>query len=126
MSMTIVGRVLTSLALLLMAADAARAVSAPSGIDPRLRLEWEVGRMRSGRPEIQWYVYNDYMRSANNVRLLVETLDDQGRVIGKAYGYVFGVVPSFNRTPFDVPIKSTGPSYRVTVTQFDWRDGGPS
>ena len=126
MSMTIVGRLVAALALLLVAADGAHAVSAPSGIDPRLRLEWDLGRMRNGRPEIQGYVYNDYMRSANNVRLLVETLDDQGRVTGSAYGYVFGVVPSFNRTPFNVPIKTEGPSYRVTVTQFDWRDGGPS
>ena len=126
MSMTAAGRIAAALALVLAAAGGAGTVSAPSGIDPRLRLEWEVGRMRNGRVEIQGYVYNDYMRSANNVRLLVETLDDQGRVIASAYGYVFGVVPSFNRTPFDVAIKTEGPSYRVTVTQFDWRDGGPS
>jgi hypothetical protein len=60
------------------------------------------------------------------VRLLVETLDESGRVVGSAYGYVFGVVPSFNRTAFDVPLKTTGASYRITVTSFDWKDGGPS
>jgi hypothetical protein len=124
--MTIVGRAIGALALALSMAGHAGAVTAPSGIDPRLRLEWDVSRTRSGRPGIQGYVYNDYMRSANNVRLLVETLDDQGRVIARAYGYVFGVVPSFNRTAFDVPIKQEGASYRVTVTNFDWRDGGPS
>jgi hypothetical protein len=125
-SARIVGRALGALALMLCAAGAAGAVSAPSGIDPRLRLEWDVGRTRSGRPGIQGYVYNDYMRSANNVRLLVETLDDQERVIARACGYVFGVVPSFNRTAFDVPNVTEGASYRVTVTSFDWRDGGPS
>ncbi len=124
--MTLMRRMLAALALVVGMADGAGAISSPSGIDPRLRLEWEVGRMRSGRPEIQGYVYNDYMRAANNVRLLVETLDASGKVIDRAYGYVFGVVPSFNRTPFDVPIKTAGASYRITVTSFDWKDGGPS
>ena len=100
--------------------------SAPSGIDPRLRLEFEEGRTHRGKPEIRGFVYNDNGRAANNVHLVVETLDDSGQVIDRAPGFVFGIVPVFNRTAFDVPLRTTGASYRVTVTSFDWRDGGPS
>lgn len=105
---------------------AARVISSPSGIDSRIRLEYEVGRTRRGAPEIQGYVYNDYARPANNVRLLVESLDEQGKVVGQSYGYVFGIVPTFNRTPFNVRVDTPGASYRITVTSFEWRDGGPA
>ena len=90
--------VLAALCLVLITADGARAISSPSGIDPRLRFEYEVGQTRQGKPEIQGYIYNDYARPANNVRMIVETLDESGQVIGRAYGYVFGIVPAFNRT----------------------------
>jgi hypothetical protein len=105
---------------------AALVISSPSGIDSRIRLEYEIGRTRSGAPEIQGFVYNDYARPANNVRLLVESLDEQGQVIGRSYGYVFGIVPTFNRTPFNVRVGTPGASYRITVTSFEWRDGGPA
>jgi len=99
-------------------------IESPSGIDLRLRLEWELARTRSGQPEIRGYIYNSYMRAANNVRLLVETLDESGQVVESTYGWVFGIVPVFSRAPFDVPLKRAGASYRISVTSFDWRDGG--
>ena len=64
---------LMALCLILIATDGARAISSPSGIDSRLRFEYEVGRTRHGQPEIQGYIYNDYGRAANNVRMIVET-----------------------------------------------------
>jgi hypothetical protein len=116
--------VLAGVCLILIATDGARAISSPSGIDPRLRFEYEVGRTRHGQPEIQGYIYNDFGFPANNVRMIVETLDDSGKVVARAYGYVFGSVPAFNRTPFNVPLQTAGASYRLTVTSFDWRGGG--
>src|SRR5262245_2773512 len=113
-----------ALALVVLTAHGVGAISSPSGIDSRLRFEWEVGRTFRGQPQIQGYIYNDYMRAAYNVRLLVETLDARGQVIDTAYGWVFGIVPVFSRAPFDVPLKTAGASYRLTVTSFDWRDGG--
>ena len=35
------------------------AVPTPQGIDSRLRLDWEAGTKRSGKPVIQGYLYND-------------------------------------------------------------------
>lgn len=100
------------------------AVSTPSGIDPRLRLDWEAGAGRGGRTVIQGYVYNDYGRAATDVHLLVETLDASGATVARTIGFVQGTVQFNSRVYFEVPIKVIGASYRVTVTSFEWRAGG--
>ncbi len=100
------------------------AVISPSGIDPRLRLDWEAEQGRDGRPVITGYIYNDYGRIAINVLLLAESLDASEQVIDRAIGFVPGHVPVFNRNYFRVPLRTTGASYRITVTAFEWRDCG--
>ncbi|HWP77411.1 MAG TPA: hypothetical protein VNU03_23005 [Methylomirabilota bacterium] len=102
----------------------ALALSAASSIDPRIRLDWEVGTGRAGRPVIQGYVYNDYGRPASDVHLLVETLDSSGAVIARNIGFVRGVVHLYDRSYFEVPLKVSGVSYRVSVTSLDWKGGG--
>src|SRR5882724_1927608 len=97
---------------------------APSGIDPRIRLDWEAGTGRGGKPAIQGYLYNDYGRPASDIHLLVETLDASGAVIARTIGFVQGTVQFNDRIYFEVPLKATGASYRVTVTSFDWKGGG--
>ncbi len=96
----------------------------PQGIDSRLRLDWEAGTKRSGKPVIQGYIYNDNGRPASDVHLLVETLDASGAVIAKTIGFVHGVVQFNDRVYFEVPLKTPGASYRVSVTSFDWKGGG--
>jgi hypothetical protein len=100
------------------------AVSAPSGIDARIRLDWDAGTGRGGKPVIQGYVYNDHGRPAADVHLLVETLDASGAVTARTIGFVVGVVQFSDRVYFEVPLKAAGASYRVTVTSFDWKGGG--
>ncbi|MGH7373826.1 MAG: hypothetical protein ACREJY_06325 [Candidatus Rokuibacteriota bacterium] len=102
----------------------AAALSAASSVDARIRLDWQVGSGRGGRPVIQGYVFNDYGRPASDVHLLVETLDASGAVIGRTIGFVRGVVQFNDRAYFEVPIKTPGASYRVSVTGFDWKGGG--
>ena len=116
--------ILGAVLLILAGTQGALATISPSGIDARLRLDWEVSQTRSGRPEIQGYVINDNMRAAINVRLLVETLDGNDQAIGRAYGFVVGGVPALSRAPFVVPLKTSGASYRISVTDFTWKDGG--
>ncbi len=98
--------------------------SSPSGIDGRLRFEWEATQSRSGRPVIAGYLYNDYMRAATKVVLLVETLDASGQVVERTSGFLPSLVPVFGRTYFEVPVKAAGASYRITVTSFEWYAGG--
>lgn len=102
----------------------AGALSATSSVDSRLRLDWEVGARHGGRPVIQGYLYNDYLRSAAEVRLLVETLDASGGVTARQVGFVRGVIPFKDRAYFEVPVKTAGASYRVSITAFDWKDCG--
>ncbi len=101
----------------------AAALSETSSVDRRLRLDWEVGT-RHGRPVIQGYVYNDYLRAANNVLLLVETLDASGAVTVRTVGFVRGVVPNSGRSYFELPLKTPVASYRVSITGFDWLSDG--
>lgn len=102
----------------------AAALTAPSGIDARIRLDWEAGVTRRGKPVVRGYVINDHGRPAADVRLLVESLDGAGAVVGRAIGFVPGVVQFNDRAYFEVPIRTPGASYRVTVTSLDWRAGG--
>jgi hypothetical protein len=102
----------------------AGALPATSSVDSRLRLDWEVGSRHGGRPVIQGYVYNDYLRSATEVRLLVETLDASGAVTSRDVGFVRGVIAFKDRAYFEVPVKTAGASYRVSITAFDWKDCG--
>jgi len=110
--------------LVLAGAHGALATISPSGIDARLRLDWEVSQARHGRPEIQGYVINDSVWPAMNVRLLVETFDSNGQATDRAYGFVVGVVPISSRAPFVVPLRTAGTSYRISITDFRWKDGG--
>jgi hypothetical protein len=98
------------------------------GHDPNqdVRLDWAVAQGRKGQ-EIAGYVYN--LRDgywAADVRLEVEALDASGNVIGSNSGFVFGNVPSANRSYFEIPVPGSGAaSYRVTVQTLDWRIYGP-
>jgi hypothetical protein len=98
--------------------------SSPSGIDSRLRLEWEASRSPAGRPMIAGYLYNDYRRAATNVVLLVETLDAAGQVTGRTIGLLPSLVPVSGRTYFTVPLRTGGAGYRLSVTSFEWYAGG--
>jgi len=123
--MTRLQRIIMGAVLLVLAGThGALATISPSGIDARLRLDWEVAQTRAGRLEIQGYAINDYMRPAMNVRLLVETLDSTGHTTDRAYGFVVGAVPALSRAPFVVPLKTAGASYRISITTFTWKDGG--
>jgi hypothetical protein len=102
----------------------AAAASVPSGIDARILLDWEAGVSRRGRPVIRGYVINQHGRPAADVRLLVESLDASGAVVARAIGFVPGLVQFNDRAYFEVPLRTPGASYRVTVTSLDWRAGG--
>ena len=102
----------------------ALALGATSTVDPRIRLDWQVGAARGGRPVIQGYIYNDYGRPASDVRLLVESLDASGSGIARHTGFIRGVLQLNDRAYFELPIRTPGASYRVSVTALDWKGGG--
>jgi hypothetical protein len=104
---------------------AASAVTlSPSGIDPRLRLEWEAHEDRRGRPVISGYIYNDSGQPAINLRLVAEGVDTSGHVVDRAVGFVTAGVPAFNRSYFSVALHQSAAGYRIAVTGFDWKNNG--
>ena len=63
---------------------------------------------------------------AQRVTLLAEGLDENGRVVSRARGYVLGLVPSRGSTSFEIRILASGSErrYRVQVEAFEFVVGG--
>ena len=85
----------------------------------RFHAEVQAGQSKKGSPIVWGYLYNDGAGGVGNPRLLVETLDTQGQVIGQAQVHALGSVLSRGRLYFEVPIQTTGASYRVRVLSWD-------
>jgi hypothetical protein len=95
----------------------------PSGIDNRLRFEWETAQARGGQPLIAGYLYNDYKRPAMSVVVSTEALDASGQVVRRTLNVLPGIVPAFGRTYFELSPDAVGASYRIAVTSFEWYAG---
>jgi hypothetical protein len=113
-----------ALALLLVFAAGTRFAVAQnfSDADRYFGIEWTGGERR-GNPNVNGYIVNQYRARAINVRLLVEGLDAAGKTIITTSGFVSDV-PTGSRVYFEVPVKQRAPRYRVTITGWDWREGG--
>jgi hypothetical protein len=92
------------------------------GSESDLRVEWEVDPTARG-PVIAGYLLNDSGTAADKVILRIEGLDEAGRVVNSRVAFVFGTVPAFNRTYFEVSM-SIATSYRVSISSFQWIKGG--
>ncbi|HSE03178.1 MAG TPA: hypothetical protein VLK35_03395 [Methylomirabilota bacterium] len=103
----------------------ARAQVGPRVAADDLRVEWSASEDRRGRMVVTGYVHNRRAGvHAIGVRLLVESLDDAGRVVGSATGYVMGDVPPSSRSYFEVRAPAKAASYRLTIVSFEWRGYG--
>jgi len=122
------GRLAGSLALVALLAGAgiagAQQYVTPGG-DQYFQVEYEAASGPRG-PHVTGYVYNRGDNAADNVRVLVETLDARGAVAGQSLAYVTGVIPINGRRLFTTAVPR-GDAYRVRVVNFDWvgRGGGP-
>ena len=85
-------------------------------------LDWATETSR-GRPVISGYVVNRYGIAAQRMRLLVESLDADGKVLDTTIGYVPGDVPAGSRAYFEVRLPGAAPTYRVSVLSWDWKKG---
>jgi hypothetical protein len=85
-------------------------------------LEWTGGERR-GRPNVNGYVVNNYRVRAANMRLLVDSLDANGKTIDTTSGLIADVPPG-GRVYFEIPVKQKTARYRVTITGWDWRESG--
>ena len=104
------------------AAGVSAQIYASQSLERYFRLEWQVTHGRRG-PAIEGYVYNKAMRDAERMRLLVERLDDAGKVVGSSTVWVLGGVRMDGRAYFNASVPDAV-SYRVQVLSFDWTGGG--
>ena len=87
--------------------------------DGRFQVEWGTTQTKSGAPLIAGFVQNTRGGGVSNVRMQVETLDADGKVIATAIGLAPGYLGGFSRTSFEVPLRKTGVGYRVSVLSWD-------
>ena len=73
----------------------------------------------SGKPAVEGYVYNEGSVWLSDVRVRVEVLDADGKVIEQAVGWVTGNIGPRGRGYFLVKLKQLGTAYRVSVYSFD-------
>jgi hypothetical protein len=71
-------------------------------------------------------VRNNNSASAQHVVLVAEGLDQDGRVVSRAKGYVLGVVPSRGSASFEIRMLAGGSEkrYRVQIESFEFQVGG--
>ncbi len=82
------------------------------------KVEWQSSEVR-GRRVVWGYVNNDSPYDVTRVQLLVDALDDTGKVLGQRIGWVPGAMGGFSRRYFELPVPQPAPQYRVRVFAFD-------
>ena len=116
----------TLLASLLLVTSTAGAIStyAPGSLDRYFTVDWKLVSGPRGAT-IEGFVYSRASIPTDRMRLSIEALDPDGRVIGRSTTWVLGGVPPNNRTWFSTQAPATGAaSYRVEILSFDWIRGG--
>ena len=86
----------------------------PVSTTSQFRIDSAVVQEKSGRPQVQGYVYNLY------VQLLVEGLDGSGRTVSTKVFNVIGGVPGGGRGWFEAAAPTPGETFKVSVMSWAW------
>ena len=90
-----------------------------------ITLDWQATQDRAGRPLITGHVITYGGKSGYcSTRLLVETLDSQGRVVAQHVGFVPGYIGGYDDVYFELPVRTAGAGYRASVASWDKCAGG--
>jgi hypothetical protein len=92
--------------------------------DKDLRLTWNSERIGPSRVLILGGIQNLSRLPASRVVLKAEGLDESGKVVSRARGYVSPDVPAQGSSNFEIRIVPSGSErqYRVTVESFEFVD----
>jgi hypothetical protein len=88
------------------------------GWEQKFELDWQVNVEPSGTQRIRGYLVSHDGRTAYEARVLVQTVDVSGAVVGRQIAWVPGGVPAFGRSYFEVPHLSSADHYLVTVWDY--------
>ena len=90
-----------------------------------ITLDWQATQDRAGRPILAGHVITNGGKAGYcTTRLLVETLDAQGRVVAQNMGFVPGYVGGYDDVYFELPIRTPGAGYRASIASWDKCAGG--
>ena len=84
----------------------------------QFQLQWEAMRVERGAV-VRGQLLNPYGFPARNIHLLVEGLDAAGEVVTRTAWPMPQIVPSGERTRFDIPVPAGPERYRVKVVTYD-------
>jgi hypothetical protein len=87
------------------------------GWEQHFSVTWDTIQ-RHGRLEVEGYVNNRSPYRVGNLRVLVDSLDDAGRIVGQRVSWVIGELGGGSRIYFDVPVTPAA-HYRVSVFSYD-------
>ena len=118
-----------ALSILLLSASSAMA-QGPARLTPRVlegeryfTLQWQAGDT-NGRSDVHGVILNEYGLGARKIRLLIDSLDAGGGVTAQTIAYVpFDLSPG-TRSYFEARVPARAASYRVSVFQWEWIQGG--
>jgi hypothetical protein len=89
-----------------------------AGWEHRFALDWTVTPQHDGSSLVQGYVSNLNGERAISLRVMARGVDSQGQMRGQQIAWVFGGVPGFSRTYFNIPQVPQTDSYVVTVWDY--------
>jgi hypothetical protein len=87
------------------------------GWEQHFSVTWDAIQ-RHGRLEVEGYVNNRSPYRVGNVRVLVDSLDDAGRLVDQRVSWALGELGGDSRVYFDVPVTPAA-HYRVRVFSYD-------
>ncbi len=92
--------------------------------DKDLRVTWNSERIGPSRVLILGDIQNLSRLTAYRVVLKAEGLDESGKVVSRARGYVSGDIPGHGSSNFEIRLVPAGSErqYRVTVESFEFVD----
>lgn len=82
------------------------------------RMQWEPSTWR-GRPRVAGFLTNTSPYTLSRIKLLVESLDGSGELVGQRVDGVQGALAPFTGTYFSVAAPPPSTRYRVRVFSFD-------
>jgi hypothetical protein len=105
--------------LVVVLALATPALAQISGVSDaeRFAIDWTVER-RDTCAWVTGYVANRTGKAVTNVRLLIEELDESGRVVDAAVAFVSPDLTPSGRGAFRAAVAGTGATYRVTIRSY--------
>lgn len=88
-----------------------------SGWEQHFSVTWDTIR-RHGRLEVEGYVNNRSPYRVGNLRVVVDSLDDAGRIVDQRVSWVLGELGGDSRLYFEVPVMPAA-RHRVRVFSYD-------